>query len=90
MGFSRQEYWSGLPCPPPGSLPAPGIEPASLVNPVFTIQMLKKVVILTFTVTSENSLAPSSSPLSCSYVCVETYVLYVGFSFCKKLEFFTE
>ena len=26
-GFSRQEYWSGLPCPPPGSLPNPGIEP---------------------------------------------------------------
>jgi len=30
MGFSRQEYWSGLPCPPPGGLPNPGIEPASL------------------------------------------------------------
>ena len=27
MGFSRQEYWSGLPCPPPGNLPYPGIEP---------------------------------------------------------------
>ena len=26
MGFSRQEYWSGLPCPPPGDLPHPGIE----------------------------------------------------------------
>ena len=25
-GFSRQEYWSGLPCPPPGDLPSPGIE----------------------------------------------------------------
>ena len=30
MGFSRQEYWSGLPCPPPGDLPDPGIEPGSL------------------------------------------------------------
>ena len=29
MGFSRQEYWSGLPCPPPGDLPNPGIEPRS-------------------------------------------------------------
>ena len=28
-GFSRQEYWSGLPCPPPGDLPDPGIEPRS-------------------------------------------------------------
>ena len=27
MGFSRQECWSGLPCPPPGDLPDPGIEP---------------------------------------------------------------
>ena len=26
MGFSIQEYWSGLPCPPPGDLPNPGIE----------------------------------------------------------------
>ena len=29
-GFSRQEYWSGLPFPPPGDLPDPGIEPMSL------------------------------------------------------------
>ena len=28
-GFSRQEYWSGLPCPPPGYLPNPRIEPGS-------------------------------------------------------------
>ena len=28
-GFSRQEYWSGLPCPPPGDLPNSGIEPRS-------------------------------------------------------------
>ena len=30
MEFSRQEYWSGLPCPPPGDLSDPGIEPGSL------------------------------------------------------------
>ena len=29
MGFFRQEYWSGLPCPPPGDLPDAGFEPAS-------------------------------------------------------------
>ena len=29
MGFSRQEYWSGLSCPPSGDLPDPGIEPVS-------------------------------------------------------------
>ena len=32
-GFSRQAYWSGLPCPSPGVLPDPGIEPASLISP---------------------------------------------------------
>ena len=31
LGFSRQEYWSGLPCPPPGDLPDPGID---LVSPI--------------------------------------------------------
>ena len=31
MGFARQEYWSGLPCPPPGDLPDPGIESTSSV-----------------------------------------------------------
>ena len=30
MGFSRQEYWSGLSCPSPGHLPDPGIAPTSL------------------------------------------------------------
>ena len=34
MEFSRQEYWSELPCPPPGDLPNPGIERASPVTPV--------------------------------------------------------
>ena len=32
MGFSRQEYWSGWPCPPPGHLPNPGIEFMSLMS----------------------------------------------------------
>ena len=33
MDFSRQEYWSGLPCPPPGDLPDPGIKSTSLMSP---------------------------------------------------------
>ena len=33
IGFSRQEYWSEVPCPPPGDLPDPGIEPVSLTFP---------------------------------------------------------
>ena len=31
-GFSRHEYWSGLPCPPPGDLPNPGTEPTSYIS----------------------------------------------------------
>ena len=34
MGFSRQEYWSGLPCPAPWDLPNPGAEPTPLMSPV--------------------------------------------------------
>ena len=37
MGFSRQEYWRGLPCPPPGDLPNPGMESASLMSYVSCI-----------------------------------------------------
>ena len=33
MAFSRQEYWSGLPFPPPGDLPHPGIKSVSLESP---------------------------------------------------------
>ena len=33
VGFSRQEYWSGLPCPSPGDLSDPGIKPAFLMSP---------------------------------------------------------
>jgi len=33
VGFSRQEYWNELPCPPPRDLPNPGIEPTSLTSP---------------------------------------------------------
>ena len=33
LGFSRQEYWNGLPFPSPGDLPNPGIEPESLTFP---------------------------------------------------------
>jgi len=36
VGFSWQEHWSGLLCPPPGDLPDPGIEPVSLMSPALT------------------------------------------------------
>ena len=40
MGFSRQEYCSGLLCPPPGNLPDPGIEPTSPVSPALQADFL--------------------------------------------------
>ena len=44
MGFSRQDYWSGLPFPPSGDLPGPGIEPMSLAlaDGFFTTELTGK------------------------------------------------
>ena len=39
-GFSKQEYWSRLPCPPPGDLPDPGMEPVSLTSTCISQQVL--------------------------------------------------
>ena len=39
MGFSRQEYWSGLPFPSPGELPKPGIKPASSASQAGSLQL---------------------------------------------------
>jgi len=58
LGFSRQEYSSGLPCPPPGDLPNPGIEPRSPAVQAYSLpseplgkqsrpQKLKKYVLST-------------------------------------------
>ena len=49
VGFSRQEYWSGLPFPPPGDLPDPGTEPTSPASPalaggVFTAEQPGKLL----------------------------------------------
>ena len=48
MGFSRQDYWGGLPCPPPGDLPNPGIRPrdqshvSGIAGRLFTTELLGK------------------------------------------------
>ena len=44
MGFFRQEYWSGLPCPPPGDLPNPGTEPVSLMFPALACRFFLPLV----------------------------------------------
>ena len=43
MGFSRQEYWTGLPFPHPGDFPDPGIEPVSLMCPALQVGSLPLV-----------------------------------------------
>ena len=40
MGFFGQEYWSGLPFPPPGDLPDPETEPAFLMSPALLVDSL--------------------------------------------------
>ena len=49
MGVSRQEYWSGLPCPPAGDLPDPGAESTSLMSPALAV--------------SSSSLVPPGKPI---------------------------
>ena len=53
MGFSRQEYWSGLPFPPSEDLPDPGIEPKSSASPAvagrfFTTEPPGKPIVCTY------------------------------------------
>ena len=52
LGFSRQEHWAGLPCPSPGDLPKPGIEPTSLKSPALASRLF------TTSATWEPSLSP--------------------------------
>ena len=61
-GFSRQEYWSRLTCPPPGDFPNPGIEAESLLSPAlagefFTTSATWEVLSVSHSVVS-NSLSP--------------------------------
>ena len=54
--FSGQEYWSGLPCPPPGDLSDPRIEPTSLVSPALVGRF--------FTIVLSPGVCSNSCPLS--------------------------
>ena len=47
MGFSRQEYWSGWPCPPPEDLPDPGIEPTYPASPALQAGDTREALALT-------------------------------------------
>ena len=57
--FSRQEYWSGLPCSPPGDLPNPGIKPTSLTSPALAGG---------FFTTAAAAKSPQSCPTLCDLI----------------------
>ena len=52
MGFSRQEYWSGLPCSLPGEIPDQGTKPISLVSPALVAKFFTLDVILSMSFVS--------------------------------------
>ena len=55
MGFSRQEYWSGFLCPPPGDLPDPGIEPTSPASQADSLPLSHSEISLTDTILRKRS-----------------------------------
>ena len=72
LGFSRQEYGSGLPCPPPGDLRSPGIEPTFPVSPALRMDSLPLSLwgspIRLFTVSHFEHVVFSVQPLTdCTY-----------------------
>ena len=79
MRFSRQEYWSGLLCPPPGDLPDPRIKPMSLMSPALTGRFL------TTSTTWEAPSAFLTSPHI--YWCVLIFILRSVVSFWLTLFF---
>ena len=75
MGFSRQEYRSESPCPPPGDLPDPGIKSTSLKSPAFSCRFFTdeqpgqgKLYNTGSNVTYKESLTISQSVFSESFV----------------------
>ena len=71
MRFSRQEYWRGFPCPPPGDLPNTGTEPESPVAPALQADSLP--------------LSHQGSPCvyicTCKHICVHTHMHTSVFAF---------
>ena len=78
MGFSRQEYWKGLPFPSPGDLPNPGIEPGSpaLQTDALPSEPLGKTLGLPI---SHPSLFPPSLPGGCTFCKVQISLIQSPF-----------
>ena len=69
MGFFRQEYWSGLPIPPPGDLSNPGIEALSLVSPALAGELVTTV---------------PPGKLSLNYICYYAFLYLVSLFYQTK------
>ena len=81
MEFSRQEYWSGSPCPPPGDFPYPGTEPMSLMFPALAGR---------FFTTSTNWEAPFNGQLHINnflYICIIYTSYFYIFTTLKSFKF---
>ena len=82
MGFSRQEYWSGLPFPPPGNLPNPGIKPKSPASPALAGRFFppepprKPIISKTNSKCSTSAKPLSSCQMVCGNLC-QGVVLYI-------------
>ena len=68
MGFFKQEYWNGFPCPTPGDPPNPGMEPVTLVSPAltgkfFTASAIWEAQLITTQCVSRNSIPIQSEVL---------------------------
>ena len=66
IGFSRQEYWTGLPCPPPGDLPDPGIKPTSPEAPGLQADPLPM---------SHQGSPQNPKPSTCSFYCITIFLI---------------
>ena len=79
MGFSRQEYWRGLPCLPTGDLSDPGIKPASLRSPAlaggfFTTSATWEVVMVNSFHLIQLSVGRYQRSLSEGVMCIDVIV----------------
>ena len=67
MAFSKQQYWSGLPCPPPGDLPDPGLKPVSPALHVESLPLFHhfEVIVDSLAIVKKNTERSHACMLTC-------------------------
>ena len=76
MEFSRQEYWSRLPCPPPGDLPDPGIEPVSPASPPWHTNTAEPPGKPRYQYTSSQMSCAADQHVFCPHFSYQTFILF--------------